>query len=457
MEKISVREILDATGGTLLWGDESIEIEFVTTDSRKDGKNMLFVPLEGETFDGHEFIRAAFDMGAVAALTHKDTEAFCDRTLIKVKNTKKALGDIARFYLGKYRVPVLALTGSVGKTTTKDMIASALGERYNVLKTQGNFNNDIGLPLTVFNLEKKHETAVLEMGMNHFGEINYLASIAYPDKAVITNVGMSHIENLGSREGILKAKLEITDFFKKGNTLFINGDDDMLAKVDDGEYDIVRFGIENEANDYRAVNIKKDADGVEFDAIYGNKSAHIRVNLPGVHNIYNALAAFCVCKSYGMADEEIARGIGAFLPSKMRMDIKKLDKLTIINDCYNASPASVEAALDVLCAMECQRRVAVLGDILEMGDYAPEAHERLGEKVCELNVDLLITVGQYAKYMNIGAEKKGMSAQMSVHYENNRQLIADIDKLIDDGDAVLVKASRGMKFEQIVQAAEKLA
>ncbi len=457
MEKISIKEILEATGGTLLWGDEQTVIESVTTDSRKDGKNMLFVPLEGDTFDGHEFIRAAFDMGAVASLTHKDTEALCDHALIRVDNTKKALGDIARFYIDKYRIPVLALTGSVGKTTTKDMVSAALGEKYNVLKTQGNFNNDIGLPLTVFNIEKEHNMAVLEMGMNHFGEINYLASIAHPDKAIITNVGMSHIENLGSREGILKAKLEITDFFSKGNTLFVNGDDDMLMSVNDGEYDVVRFAIDNKDADYRAKNIKKDALSVEFDAVYDGGTAHIRVNLPGIHNIYNALAAFAVCKSYDMEDDDIARGIAAFSPSKMRMDIKNLGSLTLINDCYNASPASVEAALDVLVSAEYKRRVAILGDILEMGDFAPKAHEELGEKAAKMGVDLLITVGNNAKYMNIGAEKEGFEAQKSLHFETNKLLIAELDKIIEHGDAVLVKASRGMKFEQIAQAVEKLS
>lgn len=457
MEKISIREILDATGGVLLWGDEETVIESITTDSRKDGKNMLFVPLEGDTFDGHEFIRAAFDMGAVASLTHKDTEALCDHALIRVADTKKALGDIARFYIDKYRINVLALTGSVGKTTTKDMVASALGEKFNVLKTQGNFNNDIGLPLTVFNIEKEHNMAVLEMGMNHFGEIDYLAGIAHPDKAIITNVGMSHIENLGSREGILRAKLEITNYFGKENTLFVNGDDDMLSNINGGKYSLVRFAIDNKDADYRAENIKKDALSVEFDAVYDGGKTHIKVNLPGIHNIYNALAAFAVCKSYGMEDGDIAKGIASFMPSKMRMDIKNLGKCTLINDCYNASPASVEAALDVLCSAECKRRVAILGDILEMGDFAPKAHEELGEKAAKMGIDMLITVGKNAAYMNAGAEKEGMEKAKSIHFENNKQLIANLDKMIESGDAVLVKASRGMKFEQIAQAIEELA
>lgn len=456
MEKLSIKEIIEATGGTLLWGNDDEIIESVTTDSRRDGRNMLFVPLEGDTFDGHEFIRAAFDMGAVASLTHKDTEAVCDHTLIRVADTKKALGDIARFYLNKYRVPVLAVTGSVGKTTTKDMVAAALGADYNVLKTQGNFNNDIGLPLTVFNLERENNMAVLEMGMNHFGEIAYLASIAHPDKAVITNVGMSHIENLGSREGILKAKLEITDFFDAGNTLFINGDDDMLRTVCRDSFKLVKFAIDNKDADYRAENIKKSALSIEFDAVYDGGRAHIRVELPGIHNIYNALAAFAVCKSYGMADGDIARGIASFKPSAMRMDITDTEKLTIINDCYNASPASVEAAIDVLCTAEAQRRVAILGDILEMGAFAPEAHEELGAKAVKMGVDLLITVGQNAKYMNIGAEKQGMSQADSLHFDSNKQLIAALGGLLEQGDAVLVKASRGMKLEQVADALKML-
>ncbi len=455
MEPISIKEIICATGGTLLCGNEDIIIENVTTDSRKSGENMLFIPLEGETFDGHEFISASFDAGAVCALAHKDIKISCDKALIRVKDTKKALADLARFYLEKHRIPVVALTGSVGKTTTKDMVASVLSQKYNVLKTQGNFNNDIGLPLTVFNLEKGHDIAVLEMGMNHFGEIHHLASIAKPDKAIITNIGMSHIENLGSREGILEAKLEITDFFDKENMLFINCDDDMLLKAE-CKSKCETFGIDNENANYRAINIVLNEDSCEFDVAYEDKNTHIRVNLPGKHNIYNALCAFSVAKSFNICDDMIAEGIASFSPSKMRMDIRKIGGITVINDCYNASPTSMEAALSVLCNIEAKRHIAILGDMLEMGSFAPDAHKGVGKKAANIGVDIILSVGKEAQNIIKGATDERMSEKNALHFENNEKLISELGNFLCEGDAVLIKASRGMKFEQITQAIEKM-
>ncbi|MBE7026400.1 MAG: UDP-N-acetylmuramoyl-tripeptide--D-alanyl-D-alanine ligase [Ruminococcaceae bacterium] len=454
MQQISIKEIICATGGTLLCGSEDIIIKNITTDSRKSGENMLFIALEGEVFDGHEFVGAAFDAGAVCALVHKDITV-AGKALVRVEDTKKALSDLARYYLDKHRVSVVALTGSVGKTTTKDMVASVLQQKYNVLKTQGNFNNDIGLPLTVFNLDKEHDIAVLEMGMNHFGEIHHLASIAKPDKAIITNIGMSHIENLGSREGILKAKLEITDFFDKENTLFINGDDDMLIGAE-GKYNCKTFGIDNENVAYRAADIVLNEDSCEFNVIYEDKKVHIRVNLPGKHNIYNALCAFCVAKSYDICDDMIAKGIASFSPSKMRMDIQKIGAVTVINDCYNASPASMEAALSVLCKIEAKRHVAILGDMLEMGSFAPDAHKGIGKKAANMGVDILFCVGKEARNIQSGAVSEGLDEKNTLHFEKNEELTGVLGKLLREGDAVLIKASRGMRFEQITQAIEKM-
>ena len=455
MEQLSILEVCEACGGTLLWGDETARIEGVTTDSRKSGENMLFIPLEGPTFDGHGFIRAAFDMGAVAALTHKDTETVCDHALIRVKDTKQALADLARYYLEKFAIPVVAVTGSVGKTTTKDMIAAALGKKLAVLKTQGNYNNDIGLPLTIFGIEHTHKIAVLEMGMNHFGEIRNLASIAQPDSAVITNIGMAHIENLGSQEGILQAKMEVTFFFDHKNTLFVNGDDPFLNQVKGTEYPVISYGIENKACCYRAENMEKNADSVVFDVVYDGRRQRVRIGLPGVHNIYNALAAFAVAKQYGVSDEEIAAGLAGFTPSKMRMDIRKVGHITLINDCYNASPDSVRAALSVLAGVEAKRHVAILGDILEMGSFGPAAHEALGKKAAKC-ADVLITTGTDAAYMHNGAVAAGLDAAHALHFANNKEVNAALGGILQAGDAVLVKASRGMQFEQIVVGIEKL-
>lgn len=454
MEKLSIREVVAACGGTLLWGDENTVVEGVTTDSRKSGENLLFIPLAGPTFDGHAFIRAAFDTGAVAALTHKDVEPFCDGALIRVKDTKQALADLAHYYLQKFDIPVVAVTGSVGKTTTKDMVAAALGERYRVLKTQGNFNNDIGLPLTVFEIERTHEIAVLEMGMNHFGEIRHLASVARPDCALITNIGMAHIENLGSQEGILQAKLEVTSYFDESNTLFLNGDDAMLSTVEAAEYPVVRFGT-GVGCAYRAENIALDAYSIDFDVVYDGGRQHIAVSLPGMHNVYNALAAFAIAKHYGVPDAAIAAGLSAFTPSKMRMDIRRFGGITLINDCYNASPDSVRAALAVLAGTDAKRRVAILGDILEMGSFGPAAHEALGEDAAKM-ADVLLTTGTDAAHLHSGALAAGMQGENALHFANNKEVIAALGGILREGDAVLVKASRGMQFEQIALGIEKL-
>ncbi len=457
MEPISIKQIVDALGATLLCGDENIIIKSITTDSRKSGENMLFIPLVGENFDGHDFIKASFDNGAVASLTHKKEITPCEKALIYVDDTKEALCNLARSYLERNRTNVVALTGSVGKTTTKDMVAAALSEKYNVLKTQGNFNNDIGLPLTVFNIDKSHDIAVLEMGMNHFGEIHKLVSIAHPDKAIITNVGMSHIENLGSREGILSAKMEIVDYFDEGNMLFLNGDDDMLSKAKHKKgYKITTFGIENEDVDFRAVNIAKSPRHIEFDILYDEKSVHIELAVPGRHNVYNALCAFAIAKSFDIEDEKITKGLAGFCPSGMRMNIESAGEITLINDCYNASPSSVEAALDVLCALKSKRHIAILGDMLEMGDYAQKAHTQLGEKIAGMNVDMLLCVGNEAKNMCIGAKSMGMDAKKVYHFKDNKELTLCLKKLIEKGDAVLVKASRSMRFEQIAQALKEI-
>ena len=250
MQKLTIDDILSATHGSLICKTGDVEFSDITTDSRKAVSGVLFIPLVGDKFDAHEFIRAAFDMGATAVLTHKNIEPLLGKTIIKVDDTLKALSEIAIYYKKKYNVPTVSVTGSVGKTTTKDMIASVMGTKYNTLKTPGNFNNEIGLPLTVFKLEKTHEAAVLEMGMSHFGEIERLTAIAMPDVAVITNIGMSHIENLGSQEGIFKAKMEVVSNFTDKNTLIVNGDDKFLSTIGkDKPYKVIYYGINNPEND----------------------------------------------------------------------------------------------------------------------------------------------------------------------------------------------------------------
>ena len=339
MQSLTTEEIIKATGGTLIGGGETV-IKGISTNSREIKEGELFIPLVGDKFDGHEFIRAAFELGASAALTSKETELFIGKTIIRVKDTKKALGAIAAYYKEKHNVPTIAVTGSVGKTTTKDMVYSVISQKYNTLKTEANFNNDIGLPLTIFRLEKEHEAAVLEMGMNHFGEIDYLASIGKPDAAIITNIGESHIENLGSREGIFKAKMEITNRFGRDNTLIVNGDNDFLRTVK-GEYKVVRYGLDSGNDVYAKDIVNKGLGGISFTAVVNGTEYAAELAVPGEHNVYNALAAICAGIEFKIPMDDILRGIKTFEPTAQRLAVEDYKGITIINDCYNASPDSI--------------------------------------------------------------------------------------------------------------------
>lgn len=448
MQKLTIEDILEATGGTVISGGET-EINGITTDSRAVSGGKLFIPLVGDKFDAHDFIPAAFDLGASAVLTHKDTDGMLHKTIIRVKDTRLALGDIARYYKKKYNVPTVSVTGSVGKTTTKDMLYAVIAQKYKTLKTPGNFNNDIGLPLTVFMLEKEHEAAVLEMGMNHFGEIDYLASIANPDVAVITNIGMSHIENLGSREGIFKAKTEVVKYLDKDKTLIVNGDDDYLSTLKGNTCcKVIYYGIDNPDNDVYAKDIEdKGIDGIDFTAVVDGNEYRVSVKNAGKHNVYNALAAICTGRCLGVSIEDAIKGIYECEYTAMRMSITREKGMTIINDCYNASPDSIRAALSVLSGAQGERKVAILGDVLEMGEFAADAHYELGKSVVENGVDMLITVGENAAYIAKGAKACGMENVIS--FEKTLEAQKYCKQVLKAGDAVLIKASRGMHFEDI--------
>lgn len=448
MQRLNIGDVAAATGGKIVCGDGSFEISEIVTDSRKASANMLFVPIAGENSDGHDFIGGAFENGADACITHRDIPPIDGKCIVRVADTRKALGDIARFYKEKYNLPTVAVTGSVGKTTTKDMLSAVLAMKYNTLKTQGNFNNDLGLPLTIFRLEKKHEMAVLEMGMSHMGEINYLASIAKPDVAVITNIGMSHIENLGSRENIWKSKMQVCDFFNENGLLIVNGDDEFLKRGSD-KCRVISCGIENKSCDLVAEDIENlGADGTRFKVNIDGRKHEIYVKIPGVHNVHNALCAIAVGRHYGISAEDIAEGIRGFVLTDMRMEVKNAGKITIINDCYNASPDSMRAALHVLRDVPSKRKIAVLGDVLEMGEFAEKALPDVGKEAGY--ADMLITVGTNSKFIASGAEEAGCKKVVS--FETNESAIEFLNANTEAGDAILVKASRGMHFEEITDA-----
>lgn len=451
MQRLNVKDILAATGGTLVCGTEDFVISEIVTDSRKAGANMLFVPIVGDNNDGHDFIGSAFENGAETVVTHRDIPAMAGKNIIRVRDTRIAFGDIARYYKEKYNLPTVAITGSVGKTTTKDMISAVLAMKYNTLKTQGNFNNDIGLPITVFRLEQKHEAAVLEIGMSHMGEIRYLASIAKPDVAVITNIGMSHIENLGSQENIYYSKLQICDFMDKNGLLVVNGDDKYLTRHFD-RCRVVTCGIENKNCDLLAKNIKNlGIDGTKFTVKVDGENHEVYVKIPGVHNVYNALIAIAVGRHYNIPMKDIIDGIREFLLTSMRMEIREYNKVTVINDCYNASPDSMRAALSVLHDMKAKRKIAVLGDVLEMGTFAEKALYEVGLSVED--VDMLVTVGENSRFIARGASFAGIKSTKT--FKTNKEAIDCLKEYLKPGDAVLVKASRGMRFEQIVDALKK--
>jgi UDP-N-acetylmuramoyl-tripeptide--D-alanyl-D-alanine ligase len=413
----------------------------------------LFIPLEGERFDGHAFIASALESGAAGCLTARERDSYLPgKFYVKVRSAHRALRDLARWYKGQFHIPFVCITGSVGKTTTKDMVAAVLGEKYRVLKTDGNFNNDIGLPLTLLRLDHTHELCVLEMGMNHAGEIAYLSEIAEPDVALITNVGDSHIENLGSREGIFKAKCEIFSHMKPGGVAILNGDDELLSTLrGDLPFD-TKFVGAGEGLDYRATGLESDGQ-THLSCTITTPKTTFQACIPalGEHMIYPALMATAVGELYGMTSEEIARGIQNFLPTKMRMNVLRLaGDVVVLNDAYNANPQSMRAAAAVLADAKDRRKVAVVGDMLELGDGSALFHRAVGNSFAEMGTDRLIAVGDLARYLAEGAREGGMTDVS--HFEDQSQAMPAILDELRPGTTILVKASRAMHFEKIAEA-----
>ena len=457
MEALSVKDLLQATNGNLISGNELDEINNIAIDSRKAKLGDVFIAIIGENLDGHKFMQSALDNGCKTFIKNRSNSIkfeSSDINLIEVDDTTIALGDIAKYYKEKFVIPYIGVTGSVGKTTTKDMIYAAISNNFDTLKNEGNFNNHIGVPLTLFNLNKKHECAIIEMGMSNFNEIEYLANIVNPKIGVISNIGLSHIENLGSQDGILKAKLEITTNFDENNILIVNGDDEYLSKVckEDCNYNLKTFGF-NSNNDVYCTEYIMSEDSINFKCIINGKEEAIFIPTVGKHNIYNAMAAILVGLTLGMELEDIKLGLRGFTASKMRLDIFKKNDLTIINDAYNASPDSMKAALDILGRYE-KRRVAILGDMFEMGEHSEYGHRLVGESSIN-NVDVLITVGDMSKFISDEAKKLGLDSNNIYHFKTKELAIESLDSLINKDDAVLVKASRGMKLEEIVEYLSK--
>lgn len=445
MEVLTTREIAMAVGGTV---DAEKQINDVCIDSRKVQMGCLFVAIKGENFDGHDFINLAIKNGAHAVMSHKKIK--CDVPVIMVEDTSKALLDLSGYYRSRFDIPVVALTGSVGKTTTKEMISEVMSVKYKTLKTQGNLNNEIGLPMTLFGLDRSFEAAVIEMGMNHSGEISRLSKATRPTIGVITNIGVSHIENLGSRENILKAKLEMLDGIQWGSKIILNGDNDLLSKVEDSSYNIQMFGIENKNNTVSATDIKMLDECTKFTVLYSGEKQSVTLPALGLHNVYNALAAILVGLEYEISLKDCAKALENYKPSGMRQRIKKIGDITFIEDCYNSSPDSVKASLCTLKDMGKGRKIAVLGDMLELGEISNQAHCESGLQVAKNKIDMLFTFGEMSKYTVETARQNGVDTAYS--FDDKEKLAQKLKDTITSGDTVLFKASRGMLLEEVIEA-----
>lgn len=426
------------------------EISCVSTDTRDLPKGCLFLALRGEKFDGHNFVKQAIEAGAVAAVTEEQIE---DCPCLVVSSTGQALLDIGNFYRKKFNPVLVGVTGSVGKTTTKEMIATVLEAQFHTLKTQGNFNNEIGMPKTLMGLDSTYEAAVIEMGMSHFGEIHRMTLAAEPCIGVITNIGFSHVENLGSQEGILKAKTELLDGMAEDAPLIVNGDDSHLAPLKETlNRPVYTYGIYSDTVDVRGVNLKSTATSTEFD-ILTKDGKQYPVTLPcvGEHNVMNALAAFQVGTLAGIAPEKICSALAQYKTVGFRQNFSKRKGATVIADCYNASPDSMRAAFRVLGEVETTgRRIAVLGDMLELGAMSETLHTMVGTMAKESKADAVFCLGNEAAHI---AKVVAETDKTVSHTTDREKLVQELQNYVKPGDTVLFKGSRGMHLEDIMTAA----
>lgn len=445
-------EIIEATGGKVLFKNNEGNFNKISTDTRKIEKDNLFIALKGENFNGNDYVIPALEKGAsiliVDEIKFKPEELNYRGTIIKVKNTKTALGDLARFYRKKIGIKVVGITGSTGKTSTKDLVAAFLSGKYKVFKTQGNFNNEIGLPLMIFELSKDYDIAVLEMGTSNFGEINTLASIALPDVAAITNIGVAHIEYLKTRENILKEKMSIANFFEEKNSLIINCENDMLKTVNkDNKFNLQKIGYD-ETYDVYAKNIELTSETTSFDVVTKDSESHkFTLNMVGEHNILNALIGIQISKDLGLTFNEMEKGLQNFNATSMRLEIINKNNFIIINDSYNANPDSMKAALKVLENYSGMRKIAILGTMGELGDYAKEAHTEVG-RFAKGKAHLLLTTGEFKDCYKEGFKED------TIIFENKKELMETLADIIKTGDTILIKASRSEKFEEIIKYIE---
>ena len=452
MKNMSLQKIAAACGGTYCGSADlsDREVSSVVIDSRKAEKDSLFIAIKGARVDGHSFIPQVMEKGALCAVSEQDL-GDVPYPYIKVGSCEQALKDIAEHYRRSLDIRVVGISGSVGKTSTKEMIASVLGQKFNVLKTEGNFNNEIGLPLTVFNIREEHEIAVLEMGISHFGEMTRLAKIARPDICVITNIGVAHIESLGSRDGILKAKTEMFKYMNPEGTIILNGDDDKLRGfVPENGVSPVYFGLDPSCPYHAEKTENKGLRGTDAEFVTPDSRFRAHISIPGGHMVYNALAGIAVGTALGMTPDEMARGIEALVPIAGRNNLIETKRWSIIDDCYNANPASMKSSLDVLACADT-RTVAILGDMFELGASEKEMHYEVGAYAAEKGISVLICIGGLSAETARGAREAADGAAMEIlHYSTKEDFFKEMNDVLKKDDTILVKASHGMEFTEIV-------
>lgn len=444
--KLTLKEIALACNGKLV-GDENIIVSSITTDSREVNNGSLFAAIKGNRSDGHQFITQCKEKGAVCALCEDIPET--DIPYIQVNSTLTALTQIATYYRSLFSIPFIGITGSVGKTSTKEMIYSVLKEKFIVHKTKGNFNNHLGVPITIFNTPDDAEIAVIEMGISGFDEMNLLSSIVKPDMAVFTNIGNCHLENLNDRDGVFKAKTEMLNFMKPGSKVFYNADDDKLSQLKDNKnITPISYGFDS-SYDYFATNIENHLkEGVSASLYIDKEKIDVSIPVIGDFMVANALCAAAIGKSFSMTTDEIKKGIENFENVGSRSRVIETDYITIIDDCYNANPTSVKASIDTLAKFD-SRTVAIIGDMKELGESEISLHEETGKYICDKGIELLIAIGPLCKYMSDAYHG-------SVYFSTIEECIDNLDKLIKKDDTILVKASHSMNFEKIVEKLKDL-
>lgn len=460
---IKVKDLLKVTKGKLITGDENENCYEFSRDTRQIKEGDFYIGLVGEKINGGLFFEEALKNGAKGVIlsdigiTEAQKQKYKNKCIIIVEDTLKAMQEIATYKRNLYGkdFPIVAITGSVGKTSTKDIVANVLAQKYKTLKTEGNYNNNIGVPLTILRLQN-HEAAVIEMGMNHFGEIRTLTNIAKPTLCVITNIGTSHIGNLGSRENILKSKLEILEGNEQ-KEIIVNNDNDLLHQYVENNkntINITTYGIDEKSKIY-ATDIKEREESSEFVCHINEESFEVTVPVAGRHFIYNALCAASVGNKLGLSNKEIKDGIESFELTKNRMDIDVIKNgIKIINDTYNASFESMRASLQNL-SKYTNRKIAVLGDMFELGEYAEELHRKVGTEVAKNKIDILICAGENAKYIVNQAKKDGMKEENIYYFEDKNEIIELLNKKMKSDDVILFKASNGMKFFDLVENLKK--